>query len=174
MDRSGKVRVIAAALLGAETDPYQNEAQLRALDGRIRGYVADVFARSAATLRKLYAEGHQVLGPLTRDNPLPDSQAIARLRRLKQLSEEFSSFSAVASALPAPGGDRIWRRLRNNGSLLATLVEYDYTLVELAQSIERRVQAVTADSAAELNVAELLDPIQKQLRERQDLLSRVP
>ena len=80
--------------------------------------------------------------------------------------------------MPVPTQDKIWWRFRDEKTLLARLLEYDYQLLLQTSAIGQAVTTLTVDEwqagTAQAHFGTLLGPIDALVSGRQQLLSVMP
>ena len=77
------------------------------------------------------------LGPLTREKPLPDAEAIAGAQTLERLSHAIGALEGKIRALPAPENDRMSELYRGEAATLQRLIASDQQLAGLAETLRR-------------------------------------
>lgn len=114
--------------------------------------------------------------PATREQPYPSPAIMSRLRSFERIIDAIDEKMTLVSAAPAPTADAVWKRFREESSLLGALRTHDLELVQACEGALKAVQALSAealasrdDPAAALQTA--LTSVDHSLRVRRDLLA---
>ena len=178
MERHEAIASIVAKFFKENRDmnPYASADTMRSLDHVIRTGLADGLARAAAAWRTVYQQLSRDVGIPTRDHPFPDQAEISRMRQYKQLADTLSEWASRIQALEAPSNDRVYHRIRNNDQLLELLIDTDYRLASIAESMDRLADTLRLTNAEELRVEFLsqLEALGNAIRERSRTITAVP
>jgi hypothetical protein len=96
-----------------------------------------------ATLRGAYQR--RFIPPLTRENPDPPQEALAHIREMEEIRQEFSNIESHIRGMSVPTQDRIWWRFRNEQILLAQLLQFDLALVRSSEQVHRHVSQLNPE-----------------------------
>jgi len=177
MERHEKISVIVDKFFRERQDqnPYASAEKMRALDALIRNGLADGLARASAAWRGVYQTQSRTIPMPTRENPFPDSLALARVRAFKRMSDNLSEWVSRVHALEAPANDRVYHRIRNSDQLLELLIALDYQVATTADAIDRLADTLTVSTTETLQplFENKLQELESQLRERSRILSSV-
>ncbi|MCY0909887.1 MAG: hypothetical protein OWR62_16030 [Sulfobacillus thermotolerans] len=177
MERHEALSVISAKFFSErrDTNPYASAETMRALDQLIRNALSDGLARAAAVFRGLYQHESRRLSIPSREHPLPDPNAMVRLRELKRIADVLSEWVSRVHALPAPSNDRVYHRIRDNDQLLELLIEVDYQLASSASALDGLTDDLTVDQLDEVlpRLEAHLNTLGKAVRERSRIVSGI-
>ncbi|CAB1129861.1 conserved protein of unknown function [Candidatus Hydrogenisulfobacillus filiaventi] len=146
---------------------------IRANDLLVRQRVAQTLSAAAGQLRNREAEFRRTRIPvLSREAPEPPRELLATAAAAGRLARRLSDLAGEVLGLAMPAGDRVWRRVRAERTLLETLRSYDWLLVSLAEQLERAVREMGPyTDAAQLDpVAGALSALENALRDRREVL----
>lgn len=162
-------QVVRFAVGEVSENPYDSPASMRALDQVIRSQAVALLTRAARTWRTRYSTHLAQGAHLARDARTPPAQALATARTYKALADGLSGLASQISALPAPAQDHVWRRIRDEQTLLDTLIAIDYDLV-LALN---QIGGLTEEGRAG-EVVRLIEQTERLCRRRWEFLEQVP
>jgi hypothetical protein len=162
-------QVVRFAVAKAGDNPYDSPASMRALDQVIRSQAVALVTRAARTWRARYSALLGQGAHLARDARIPPAQALATARAYKALADSLSGLASQISALPTPSQDNVWRKIRDERTLLDTLIALDYELVLVLNQIE-----TLTEEARAAEVARLIEQTERVCRRRWDFLEQVP
>ncbi len=162
-------------LSGGGYNFYDKANLARADDLLVRQRAGHSLTEAAARLRALETEYRQdYLPPVTRDNPMPPAEVMAKLRGLTRLAEQLRGLEGDIRGMAAPAQDKFWWRLRSEVSLLNALIAFDDGLLQSSAQIGQVVAGWTAGRWQTEDLAATLAPLVSQLaqlaRDRQQLL----
>lgn len=109
---------------------------------------ASYFLSEASTLLSTLRGEYQFrfIPPLTRENPDPPVEAMAKVRELESLQQAISRQESAIRGMVVPNQDRIWWRFRQEQPLLRQLLNYDLSLVRASEQVYQVATQMTADS----------------------------
>ncbi len=162
-------------LSGGGYNFYDKANLARADDLLVRQRAGHWLSQAAGRLRELETEYRQsYLPPVTRDQPMPPADAMAKVRGLTRLAEQLRGLESDIRGMAAPAQDKFWWRLRSELSLLNALIAFDDGLLQSAAQIDRMVAGWTTERWHSEDLAASLAPLVAQLaeltRDRQQLL----
>jgi hypothetical protein len=154
---------------------YRIENQLRADDLLVRQKAGASFGQAAAALEKLTQQFQRTCIPVPlREHPFPSADVMDRLNALRRTRQRVMDQATFLQGLSAPAQDKIWRRLRDEESVLQSLLQADVAMLRLAAEVLNQAQSITCEAwkSAEGGAAleAVLDRWDATLRTRQDLL----
>jgi hypothetical protein len=167
-------KTIQVAMSGFGYNFYDARNVARANDALVRERAAGLLGEATAALgefERAYRE--RSLPPATREAPFPPAGVMQRLRALDALRKRVEAGISALAGAETPGNDAIWRRFRDERTLLLRLVAAD---VELATGAERVRDAARAldpdqdDLAAVEPIKAQLAALERALTERRALL----
>lgn len=162
-------QVVRFAIGEAAENPYDSPASMRALDQVIRSQAVALVTRAARSWRARYSTLLGQGAHLARDARTPPAQALATARAYKALADGLSGLASQISALPAPAQDHVWRRIRDERTLLDTLIALDYELVLALSQI-----GVLTEEARSAEVLRMIEQTERLCRRRWEFLEQVP
>ncbi len=140
------VQQLQLLLTGYGYNFYSKTNNARSDDLLVRERVSYHLAQSAAmltTMRSNYQR--RFIPPLTRANPDPPQEALARVRELEEVQQELGNIEANIRGMPVPTQDRIWWRFRSEQVLLSQLLQFDLALVNAALQVYQYVGELTPE-----------------------------
>ncbi len=162
-------------MLGGGFNYYRIENQLRADDLLVRQRAGASLGLAAAKLGQLAEQFQRTCMPApTRDCPYPPAEVMEQLNALRRLRQRIITSNSLLQGLSCPAQDKIWRRLRDEQTLLNSLLQADIAMLRQASELEQQVQALTAqgwkspDAGAAIESA--CDRWDQTIRARQQLL----
>ena len=169
------VQRLQVLLSGGGYNFYDKANLARADDLLVRQRAGHSLGEAATRLRALETEYRQVyIPPVTRDNPMPPAETMAKARGLTRLADQLRGLESDIAGMAAPAQDKFWWRLRSEVSLLNALIAFDDGLLQSSSQIDRVVAGWTADKWQTEDLAASLAPLVSQLaelaRDRQQLL----
>lgn len=169
------VQRLQVLLSGGGYNFYDKANLARADDLLVRQRAGHSLSEAAARLRAMETEYRAVyVPPVTRDNPMPSADVMAKLRGLTRLAEQLRGLESDIRGMPAPAQDKFWWRLRSEVSLLNALIAFDDGLLQSSSQIGQMVAGWTASRWQTEDLAASLAPLVSQLaqlaRDRQQLL----
>jgi hypothetical protein len=132
-------------LLGYGFNFYRIENQLRADDLLVRQRAGAALGHAAARLDQLARQFQRTCIPApTRDSPFPPADAMERLNAIRRSRQRVMDQNSFLQGMPAPAQDQIWRRLRDEQTLLESLINADIAMLRLAGEVEAQAQSLSA------------------------------
>lgn len=162
-------------MLGYGFNFYRAESKLRADDLLVRQKACAQLGRAASRIGDLTAEFQNTCIPApTRDQPYPPPELTRRLADLQSLRQRIFDSAAMIQGLPAPAQDRIWRRLRDEHTVLQSLLTADLGLLQRTAAVAEAAAGLTAPAwthtDAESPLLQHLTAIHELCQARQNLL----
>lgn len=126
---------------------YSKTNQARADDLLVRERASYALAQAVDLLAQLRSD-YQVrfVPPLTRANPDPPQEAMARIREIEAARQALSNRETHIRGMSVPTQDRIWWRFRQEQALLAQLLNFDLLLVRNSEQVHHYVAQLTPDN----------------------------
>jgi len=145
IDDAGTAKQILSNLFyGWGYNFYRRENQLRADDLLIRSKLSELLGQCRAHLGALEAAfRREHLPPPTREQPFPDSAAVANVQALQRVQRDIEDLETTLRTAPVPEMDRIHQRHRDERETIETLVAIDSDMVRAVVSLH--------DAMAQLN-----------------------
>lgn len=155
---------------------YKLDNQLRADDLLIRSRASEHLAAAMSGLRDIEARyRHNYLPPPTREQPDPDPEHLAMVRRLRAVCERIAAIDTRLRGAALPPNDKVWMRHRDEVDTLYRLNQCDVVLVGAARDLAAGVAALPLDGgiddAGEGRIEAQLAYISTALGRRGDLLA---
>ncbi len=155
---------------------YDDRNTLRADDLLVRQRASGALAEGARAVAALEGEYRRRFIPAaTRDSPYPPADALESLRALGRLRGRLDDVAAQIVGMPVPTQDKIWWRFRDEKTLLARLLDFDYQLLLQSNAVGQAARDLTADEwqtgTAQSRFDLLLVPLVSLIHDRQQLLS---
>ena len=126
---------------------YNVKNQMRADDLLVRQKAAETLGLAANALGALQGDyQRRYVPPGTREQPFPPPERMERLREIGQARERLSTLAAEIRGMPVPTQDRTWWRLRDERSLLESLLQYDRTLIGRIEELALLARGLTANA----------------------------
>lgn len=126
---------------------FYNKANVARSDDRLVRERASYFLTQAVArltqLRNDYFT--RFIPPLTRANPDPPQEAMAKLREIEAAQQALSSLESHIRGMSVPTQDRIWMRFRQEQPLLMQLLNFDLNLVRMSEQIYQYVEQLTPE-----------------------------
>ena len=175
VEEAGSARQVLSNLFyGWGYNFYRRENQLRADDLLIRSKLSELLGESRAhmaSLEAVYRREH--LPPPTREQPFPDSVAVAEAQALQRVQREIEGLETAIRTASVPEMDRVHQRHRNEGDVLEKLVVVDSSMVEAALALRDAILRIHDATTASAEVAEVLNTsdIRALWNRRQEVLS---
>jgi hypothetical protein len=159
IDAAGPVKQVVSNLFyGWGYNFYRRENQLRADDLLIRSKLSELLGQCRAHLAALEsAFRHEHLPPPTRENPFPDSAAVASVQALQRVQHEIESVETAIRTASVPELDRIHQRHRNEAETLQKLVTVDGDLVLAVVTLRDAIDKLDDATKAPGEVVNLLN-----------------
>jgi hypothetical protein len=123
------------------------------------------------TLRVSYQQ--RFIPPLTRANPDPPQEALARVRDMEAVQQEISNVEGHIRGMSVPSQDRIWWRFRQEQTLLRQLLNFDLILVRTSEQLYQYVSQLTPelwDSQGSAPLRRQLQQVTQVARDRERFL----
>lgn len=153
---------------------YRRENQLRADDLLIRGKLSELLGEGRAHIASLEAAyRREHLPPPTREQPFPDSVAVAQAQALQRVQRDIESLETTIRTASVPEMDRVHQRHQNEADVLEKLVAVDSDMVEASMMLRDAILRIHDAATAPAAVAEVLDTsaIRALWNRRQEVLS---
>lgn len=134
------VQQLQLLLTGYGYNFYHETNQARSDDLLVRERASYFLGQTVTLLSSLRGEyQRRFIPPLTRENPFPPQEAMARLREMEELQQTTSALEAHIRGMAVPTQDRIWWRFRQEQALLAQLLGFDLRLVRGCEQVHQSV-----------------------------------
>ena len=128
---------------------YNDRNRMRADDLLVRQQAAAALADAANALRILRTDyRRRFVPPPTREQPEPPRERLDQLSAMTRLQERLADLETRVRSMPVPPTDTVWERFRQEQTLLAELLTYDYNLIAPSREVRDRAQALSADTWA--------------------------
>lgn len=155
---------------------YDDRNEMRADDLLVRQRASGALAEGARALAALEVAYRQRFIPAaTRESPYPPAGALESLRALGRLRARLDDLSAEILGMPVPAQDKVWWRFRDETTLLARLLDFDYRLLLQTDTIGQEARSLTVDQwqggEAQARFDPLLSPLVESIQGRRRLLS---
>ena len=155
---------------------YDDRNRMRADDLLVRQRASGALAEGARALAASEVEYRRRFIPAAaRDNPYPPADALESLRALGRLRARLDDLAAQIVGMPVPAQDKTWWRFRDEHTLLARLLDFDYQLLLQTSTIGEAARTLTADQwqtgTAQAPFETLLGPLETLIHGRQQLLN---
>jgi hypothetical protein len=162
-------------LLGGGFNFYRVENQLRADDLLVRQRAGNSLGLAAAQLDKLSQEFQRTcIAAPTRDCPYPPAEVMERLNALRRLRQRIITANSLLQALSSPAQDKIWRRFRDEQTLLTSLLNADIAMLRQAAELGQLAESLTAHDWKSADAGAVIDSAcdrwDQTIRSRQELL----
>lgn len=127
----GVLRQVATNLFyGWGYNFYRIENQLTADDQLVRSKAASLLAIATAGVRAAEANyRREFLPPPSREEPFPDTAAVAAAQGLERLADAIGVLEASIQQQPVPENDRMTQRYRQERPTLEAVIQLDERLV---------------------------------------------
>lgn len=140
------VQQLQLLLTGYGYNFYSATNQARSDDLLVRERASYFLGQAVTLLSNLRGEyQRRFIPPLTRENPFPSTEAMARLREMEEVQQAISSLEAHIRGMAAPAQDRIWWRFRQEQPLLAQLLDFDLRLVRGSEQLHQFATQLTPE-----------------------------
>jgi hypothetical protein len=156
---------------------YNKANQARADDLLVRERASYFLSRAVDALAQLRgAYQFRFIPPLTRANPDPPQEALARVRELEAVQQRLSQLESHIRGMSVPTQDRIWWRFRQEQSLLMQLLNFDLRLVRSSEQISGLVSQLTPEDwnyrggAGESQLSEMIQQLTHLAQAREQFL----
>jgi hypothetical protein len=141
------VQQLQLLLTGYAYNFYSSVNQARTDDQLVRERASYYLAQAVAMLANLRGDyQRRFIPPLTRANPDPPAEAMAQVREIEAVQQEFAHVESHIRGMPVPASDRTWWRFRQEQPLLMQLLNFDLGLVRSSEQIYHYVSQLDADS----------------------------
>lgn len=141
------VQQLQLLLSGYGYNFYSATNQARSDDLLVRQRATYHLNQAVDMLTKLRVDyQRRFIPPLTRANPDPPQEAMARVREIETVQQTLSSLESQIRGMAVPAQDRIWWRFRQEQALLAQLLDFDLALVRGSEQIYHYVSQLTPES----------------------------
>jgi hypothetical protein len=167
-------QAIQVAMSGFGYNFYDARNVARSNDQLVRERAAGLIGEATATLalfERAYRE--RALPPASRESPFPPDDVMRRLRALDALRKRAEAVISALAFAETPASDAIWRRFRDERTLLLRLVTADVELATGAQQLRDAARALDPshdDPAALEPLSAQLTALERALTERRSLL----
>jgi hypothetical protein len=148
---------------------------LRENDAIVRQRARDAFleaAKRVETLAAAYKAEH--VPPVSREHPFPDPKDALVLDRAQKTASRLRGYVGEIAAMEMPAKDHISRRVRDEETLLVSLVSLDIRLVVAARAIAESAAGLASDDLADpqriATLTSACDAFSELMRERRSLL----
>ena len=126
---------------------YNVKNRMRADDLLVRQKAAETLGLAANALGALQGDyQRRYVPPGTREQPFPPPERMERLREIGQARERLSTLAAEIRGMPVPTQDRTWARLRDERSVLESLLHFDRALVGQIEELALLTRGLTANA----------------------------
>jgi hypothetical protein len=126
---------------------YNAKNRMRADDLLVRQKAAETLGLAANALGALQGDyQRRYVPPGTREQPFPPPEQMERLREIGQARDRLSTLAAEIRGMPVPVQDRTWARIRDERSLLESLLQFDRALVGQIEELARTARELTANA----------------------------
>ena len=153
---------------------YNKANQARADDLLVRERASYALSQAIAALAQLRNDYYtRFIRPLTRANPDPPQEAMARIREIETAQQVFSQLESHIRGMSVPTQDRIWWRFRQEQALLTQLLNFDLTLVRNSEQLYQYVAHLTPEqwhSQGSSSLRPLTEQLAHLAQERERLL----
>jgi hypothetical protein len=168
------VQQLQLLLTGYGYNFYNKANQARADDLLVRERASYFLSHAVDALAKLRG-AYQTLfiPPLTRANPDPPQEAMARIREIESVQQTLAQLESHIRGMSVPTQDRIWWRFRQEQPLLMQLLNYDLRLVRSSEQIFGFVsQLIPEDwnSQSSSQLREMIQQLTRLAQEREQFL----
>lgn len=137
------VQQLQLLLTGYGYNFYNTTNQARSDDLLVRERASYFLGQTVTLLSSLRGEyQRRFIPPLTRENPFPPQEAMARLREMEEIQQAISTLEAHIRGMAVPTQDRTWWRFRQEQTLLAQLLSFDLRLVRGCEQIHQSVNGL--------------------------------
>jgi hypothetical protein len=168
------VQQLQLLLTGYGYNFYNKANQARADDLLVReraSYFLSHAVEALAQLRGSYQ--FRFIPPLTRANPDPPQEAMARIRELEAVQQRLAQLESHIRGMSVPTQDRIWWRFRQEQPLLMQLLTFDLRLVRSSEQISGFVSQLTPEdwnSQGSGQLSEMIQQLTHQAQAREQFL----
>lgn len=140
------VQQLQLLLTGYGYNFYNVTNQARSDDQLVRERASYFLGQAVTLLSSLRGEyQRRFIPPLTRENPFPPQEGMARLSEIEEIQRATSALEAHIRGMAVPTQDRIWWRFRQEEPLLAQLLSFDLRLVRGCEQIHRSVSELSPE-----------------------------
>lgn len=140
------VQQLQLLLTGYGYNFYSATNQARSDDLLVRERASYFLGQAVTLLSDLRGEyQRRFIPPLTRENPFPSAESMARLREMEEIQQAISSLEAHIRGMAVPAQDRIWWRFRQEQPLLAQLLDFDLRLVRGSEQLYQFATQLTPE-----------------------------
>jgi hypothetical protein len=145
---------------------YRAENLMRADDILLRNQADQLLGDALAAFRRAETVFRQkYLGSPSRQTPLPDPARMVELQSFRTLLESVEALRTRLRGASMPPDDKVWRRHRDEASLLSSLGQCDAKLAASAQALRAEALAITP-----AGLVDMPGQIEPRLRQLSDLL----
>jgi hypothetical protein len=170
-------RFVQVMLSGFGYNFHDAKNVARANDQLIRQRANALLAEAAGALGRVEGDFRDAyVPPSTREQPFPPADVMAALKLAEKLRHRVEELASSVLTLEAPGGDKLWARLRSEKELLERLLAVDIGVVVKAHDVLDAAKTINAESVKGRQLApveELLAPFEQVLTDRRALFSIV-
>lgn len=153
---------------------YRDTHRARADDLLLRQRISGTVGEAANRLAQMATRYHQErVPPPSREHPFPPPEVMRPVQHMEALRGRLSTLSSHIRALPVPGQDRTWSRLRSERDTLERLLHFDHDLVGQADAIDAAARGLDPLEFTEADYQQLdamIARVERLLEERQALL----
>jgi hypothetical protein len=154
---------------------FYNSTNIARSDDQLVRQRASYFLSEANALLATVRNDYQFryIPPLTRANPDPPAEAMAKVRELEALQQNISRLESSIRGMVVPNQDRIWWRFHQEEPLLRQLLNYDLSLVRGCEQVHQVASQMTADGwhyQGGSQIAELLRQVTQTAKAREQFL----
>jgi hypothetical protein len=168
------IQLVQVAMSGFGYNFYDARNVARSNDQIVRARVSDVLGTAAltlSTLEKTY-KAHAFPGS-TREQPYPPPEVMGRIRAIDDLRKRIEALASALVAAETPATDSTWFRLRDERTLLQSLVAYDVVLAGGADRLAAAASLIAPSDVEDAALAALeseLQELQTAFTKRRNLL----
>lgn len=132
------IQQLQLLLTGYGYNFYNTTNQARSDDMLVRERASYFLGQAVTLLSALRGEyQRRFVPPLTRENPLPSSEAMTHLREIEEIQQAVSNLESQIRGMSVPAQDRIWWRFRQEEALLNQLLSFDLRLVRGCEQLHQ-------------------------------------
>jgi hypothetical protein len=168
-------RQLDLLLSGHGFNYYKAENRARADDLLVRERAAGALSAAVGALSNLHgAYRRQFIPPPSRESPFPPAEESRRAQDILVLRDRIANLASLIRGMSAPTQDLIWRRFRQELDLLDRLLHADSLLIDYADRVAARTEALTPsgwrDGTERTELEQMVGEVERSARDRQALL----
>ena len=140
------IQQLQLLLTGYGYNFYNTTNQARSDDLLVRERASYYLGQAVDLLSRLQGDyQRRFIPPLTRENPYPPQEALARGREIEEVQQTISRLESHIRGMSVPTQDRIWWRFRQELPLLMQLLNFDLRLVRQSEQLYEFVAQLTPE-----------------------------